>query len=85
MQLNHSSDGHTHNAHPRAYLNFPFAFALPRRVSTRTVFWECDELNNCGFALPGLCLEKLTCSLVSRTAVESSKSEIFQEWNSAGA
>jgi hypothetical protein len=45
---------------------FLSAVALPRRACTQIVYWVCDELNNSGFALPVLCLEKLAGSPVLR-------------------
>jgi len=39
----------------------------------------CDELNNWGFALPVLYLQKLACSPVLRAASECSRPQVFQK------
>jgi hypothetical protein len=62
-------------------MNGMAAFALPQWACCRLLYCECDELNMGGFALPVLYLEKLACSPVLRAAAESSRQQIFQEWN----
>ena len=47
--------------------SFMSAISLPRRVSDQTISWVCNVLDNRGFELTVLYLQRLACSSLPRT------------------